>query len=124
MKRLTVLLAEDEALIAYDIEDRLSGAGFEVLGPYTTVADAEERVRCETPDVAVVDVRLRDGSALHMIENLTRRGIPVVIVSGLEAPDDYEHQNAPWLTKPVQFADLLCAIHQVMANEAPTTAQS
>src|SRR5687768_5778995 len=62
MKRLTVLLAEDEALIAYDIEDRLSGAGFEVLGPYTSVADAEERVRCETPDVAVVDVRLRDDS--------------------------------------------------------------
>ena len=59
-----------------------------------------------------------------MIENLRRRGIPVVIVSGLDAPDDYEHENTPWLTKPVNVGDLLRAIDQVMANKAPVIAQT
>src|SRR5687768_1185704 len=102
MKRLKALLAEDEALIAYDLKDTLICAGFDVLGPYATVVDAEARARRETPDVAVVDVRLRDDSALHMIENLRRRGIPVVIVSGLEATGDNQPEHAPWLTKPIK----------------------
>jgi DNA-binding response OmpR family regulator len=122
MKRFTALLAEDEALIAYDVEATLSAAGFEVLGPYGTVAEAQERVLHETPALAVVDILLRDHSAVNMIEDLRRRGVPVVIVSGLDAADYDQDEHVPWLTKPIKSVDLLLAIDQVMANKKPAEA--
>ena len=117
MERLKALVAEDEALIAYNLEATLQAAGFDVLGPYATLTDALEGVLHETPDLAIVDVSLRDDSAAHLIEILRNLSVPVVIVSGYQAPDDDQLQGSPWLTKPVMAEDLLSAIDKAMGNK-------
>jgi AmiR/NasT family two-component response regulator len=115
MKRRRALVAEDEALIAADLEDMLDNAGFDVVGPCATLVDAQERMLDEQPDVAIVDMRLRDDSADALIDNLRLRHIPLVIVSGLWPPDSgSRYEGLTWLSKPVDRSDLLHAIDDAM----------
>jgi two-component system, response regulator PdtaR len=120
MKKLKALLAEDEALIAAHLNDTLGDAGFDVLGPYATVADAQECMLRETPDVAILDMLLRDGSALTLIENPRLRHIPLVIVSGSSAPETLRRcEGLIWLSKPVAPDDLLDAVDDAMRARRP-----
>ncbi len=60
---MRVLIVEDEVLIAWMLADCLEGAGHEVVGPAATLAEA--MTVCEAaapPELAVLDVNLRDGS--------------------------------------------------------------
>jgi DNA-binding response OmpR family regulator len=55
-----VLAAEDEALIALDVETSLSDAGYSVLIASSRAAALKILSTCR-PDVAILDVQLRDG---------------------------------------------------------------
>lgn len=59
---MRILIVEDEALIAMVLADSLEDGGHEVMGPASTMGEA--LVLCETvlPDLALLDVNLRDGS--------------------------------------------------------------
>jgi CheY-like chemotaxis protein len=118
MRSRTVLLLEDDAVIAYDLRTTLSAAGFDVIGPYASAALAQEFLQHQMPDVVVVDVLLREDSALNLIDTLQKRRVPMVIVSGLSPPEDNRFAGAPWLAKPVSPADLLLAIERVLADAA------
>ena len=59
--RPLVLVLEDEALIALNLQDELQDAGYEVAGPFTTCAAALEWLQTETPDTAILDAALKDG---------------------------------------------------------------
>jgi DNA-binding response OmpR family regulator len=60
-----VLIVEDEPLIAWMLADCLEGAGHEVVGPAASMAEA--LALCEgpaaPPELAVLDIGLRDGSS-------------------------------------------------------------
>ncbi len=62
---MRVLIVEDEVLIAWMLADSLEGAGHEVLGPAATMVEA--LALCEAavppPELAVLDINLRDGSS-------------------------------------------------------------
>ena len=60
---MRVLIVEDEAVIAMVLADSLEDAGHEVVGPAATMAEA--LALCEgapPPELAVLDINLRDGS--------------------------------------------------------------
>ena len=60
---MRILIVEDEALIAWMLADSLEDAGHEVVGPAATMAEA--LALCEAaapPELAVLDINLRDGS--------------------------------------------------------------
>lgn len=79
---MTVLVAEDELLIAMDVMDELGAAGFVTVGPFARTAQALEYCRSHTPDCAVLDIRLQDGESYPLADFLTERHIPVVFHSG------------------------------------------
>ena len=56
-----VIIAEDDLMIADLLEDVLVGAGYDVCGIASTVAQAVELCDEHRPDLAVLDVRLADG---------------------------------------------------------------
>jgi DNA-binding LytR/AlgR family response regulator len=78
----TVLVAEDELLIALDIVDELEGAGFRIAGPFARARDAIEFCRQRMPDCAVLDVRLQDGECFPLADLLAEQGAPIVFHSG------------------------------------------
>ena len=79
----TLLIVEDEALVAIVLRDVLSEAGYHVLDLTTRHAEALEVARACKPDLALVNIRLagRD-DGIELAEHLKALDIPVVFISG------------------------------------------
>jgi DNA-binding response OmpR family regulator len=77
----TVLLVEDEPLIALDICESLHDAGASVLSAHTLSAGLH---LAGHPDlsVAVIDYRLGDGDGTAICDRLKQRDVPFVLHSG------------------------------------------
>ena len=58
----SVLVVEDEFLVALDMETILVDAGFEVLGPVGSVAEALRLIGDQKPDAALLDNNLNGQS--------------------------------------------------------------
>ena len=77
-----VLIVEDDALLALDIAQQMSDAGFEVVGPATSVAKALRLVTEVGCDAAVLDVNLGIVTGAPVALELKARGTPFVVLSG------------------------------------------
>src|SRR6476620_2293258 len=83
LKDARILLVEDSWHVGNAIKRLLRALGADVAGPAATIADAERLVAEHTPDVAIIDINLRDGEQSNgLINSLHEQRIPVVIVTG------------------------------------------
>lgn len=89
---LRILIVEDEAIIAMDIEDSVEEAGHVSVGWVTTAREAMAALQATTADLVLLDVRLMDGSsgfdvAAHLN---SAAGPPFVFLTANaeELPDD------------------------------------
>ena len=69
MDRATLLLVEDDPLTRSFLADNLTADGYELL-VCGTVRDALRALEYHRPDLAVVDLRLPDGSGLDLIRRV------------------------------------------------------
>ena len=60
--RVRVLIIEDNALIALNLETQMEDLGCDVVGVAVTAAQAIDTARRTLPDLALVDLQLADGS--------------------------------------------------------------
>lgn len=88
LHRARVLVAEDEPVIALDLASAVEEAGGEVVGPVASVRQALSLVDEDGIQAAIVDVDLLDGDIGPVIEELTRRGLPVIVHSGGGLPPE------------------------------------
>lgn len=82
MGGVRVLLAEDEPLIAMELEDALLDAGAQVVGPFATLPSLLQAVEAGDYDAAILDVRLGRSESFPAAEKLAARGVPVIFHSG------------------------------------------
>jgi DNA-binding response OmpR family regulator len=109
-----ILVVEDEALVAMLVEDALVDAGFAVLGPARSVAQALEMLNAETPDAAVLDLNLGGENSLSVADALAARGIPFLVATGYGAAGLPAHlRHIPVLPKPYDPADLTVAVDRL-----------
>ncbi|MGD9803722.1 MAG: response regulator [Hyphomicrobiaceae bacterium] len=106
------LVVEDEPLLAMEVAEHLTDAGFEVVGPATSVAKALRLLNEIDCDVAVLDVHLGSEHSEPVALALKARGKPFVVVSG----NSQKHyppgfQGAPSLSKPIRPAALVSLLH-------------
>ncbi len=102
-----ILVVEDEALVAMLVEDALEDAGFGVIGPVRSVAQALEALEMEAPDAAVLDLNLAGENSVAVADALVARGIPFVVATGYGAAGlPATHRQALVLPKPYDPADL------------------
>ena len=97
------MIVEDEALIAYSLEDSLRDLGLGVAGPFVSCAEALAYLATSPlPDLAIVDAILRDGTCLELARELTSRRVPFLIYSGRDAFEEQppELSGVPWIEKP------------------------
>lgn len=111
-----VLLLEDEALIALNLQDELQDAGFSVGGSFTTCADALFWLESNTPDVAVLDTVLKDTHCGDVARELVDRNVPFVIYSGHREDRDLlaEFHHVRWIEKPVPPSVLIDECKQLL----------
>ncbi len=100
---MTVLILEDNVLLAMELQELLGEWGARVLGPVPSVVRARELLSRQQPDIAVLDIRLRDGTSLELAAELRVAGVRCVFVSGYSERYDIPESLAalPRLTKPV-----------------------
>lgn len=113
---LSVLVVEDEPLIAMMIEDFVDLLGHQLAGTADSVADALVRVGEGGFDVAILDVHLRDGACWPVADALSAAGKPFVLATGghTEAPP-VAHTNAPTLGKPFTMDGVGAALSGLVA---------
>ena len=84
-----------------------------MLGPVPTTADAMLLISRETPDVALVDIHLRDGELSYdFIDWLHDRGIRVVVLTGYADVSVTIGKAAAVLQKPVKEELLITSLRQ------------
>jgi DNA-binding NtrC family response regulator len=97
-----ILIAEDEAMIALDLESVLEDLGCEIIGPVANVEDIVQQCEAHHPDGALLDINLRGKQVFAVLPQLIQQGLPVIITSGYDdvtlIPQDF--RGLPRISKP------------------------
>ena len=115
----TLLVVEDEYIVAADLAMRLEDAGAAVVGPAGSVEEALDLVQSEgsTLDAAVLDVNLAGQRVYPVADALIARGVPFVLTTGYDASAiDSKYVDIPRCEKPVDPAALARSLAAALAN--------
>ena len=112
----TILLVEDEMIIAFDISDRLEDSGFSIDGPHPSVDKALAALEKSRPDGAVLDVQLTDGTVYPVADKLKSMGVPIVFHSGHARSEDLasRYPGASVCTKPCPLGKLEQTLQDIL----------
>jgi two-component system, response regulator PdtaR len=98
---LRLLIVEDEAVVAMNMEAALTDAGFEVVGTVDTETDAVAAALQLRPDVIIMDITLREGDGIRAARIIEERlKTHIVFVSGNSDPKTLAGAHA---IKPAGF---------------------
>ena len=103
MAKSTILIVEDDALMAANLAARVRKLGYVVLGPADTLEAAEALIKAGAPDAALLDFDVGGGASTELAAGLARAGVPVAFCTGHERLGGLppELKDAPLLRKPV-----------------------
>jgi two-component system, response regulator PdtaR len=104
----TILLVEDEFLLALQLEDLLQSRGGTVLGPFPKLDEAMRAAQREDFAFAILDINLNGTMVYPLADDLLARGIPFLFLSGYSLSNLPERFRAVTrLNKPCDPALLL-----------------
>ena len=111
-KKIKILIAEDEVIVAQWMKMELEDAGYEVLNYVTTGEKAIEYALENKPDIILLDVNLIgkiDG--IEAAEKITDTlNIPIIFMTGYNESSIYERAQkikpVGYLEKPVEIYDI------------------
>jgi len=110
---LTVLIVEDEFIIADEIAMIVEHAGHSVVGPVATVDEAINLISAnELPRFAIMDANLNGQSSAPLARKLDELGVPFCVCTGYRSDDlRSAFGNAPILQKPINTNALIAMIN-------------
>jgi DNA-binding NtrC family response regulator len=109
----SILIVEDEPLVALDIETALKDAGASV-----TIAQSARQalgaVEADGLSAAVLDHRLGDGDSDELRKRLKARGVPFLVYSGY--PDIGGTADIVVVSKPAKTETLLLVLEKLLRD--------
>ena len=112
----TLLVVEDESVVAMDIEYQLRDMGYQVCGCVDNGRDAIARARSDRPDLVLMDIVLKgdmDGIAAAAVIGMEMH-IPVLFLTAYSDDQTVARAAGTWpygyLTKPFQNRELRAGI--------------
>ena len=120
MEKAKILIVEDEAIIAMEIENQLQGLGYEVTSIVDTGEKAIKKAEEDKPDLILMDIRIKgemDGIiAAEEIRN--RYGIPVIFSTAYLDQERIDRAKITmpfgYVLKPIQERDLKVTIEMAL----------
>lgn len=101
-KPMSILVVEDESLIAMNLEMILEDLGHSVIGPVMTLRDLEKMLEGDfRADAAILDVNIAGEHIFPYARRLADLGVPLLFASGYGASgisEDLAHH--PVVPKP------------------------
>ncbi len=117
-----VLIIEDEAVIAMDLSDLVTGAGHEVCAMETTASGAVAAAKRERPDLVLADFQLADNSSgIDAVkEILASFSVPVIFITAFPARLLTGERPEPTflITKPYSPDMVRAAVSQALFFES------
>lgn len=108
-----ILIVEDEPLTAFDNENFLGDAGYEVVATIDDLGEALEILDREVVHLILSDVRLRkDQTGIELARAAKTKGVPTLFVTGLSSSAASE-VAVGCLMKPYTERQLIRAIEAV-----------
>lgn len=120
----TIMVVEDEALVALDLALTVEDAGAEVAGPCYRLSSALDMARRTEIDGAVLDVDLHGETVLPLAHDLQDRGVPFIFHTGRAdlAALARDFPRAPICVKPSSPERLLDCLRNALAGGADASA--
>jgi len=110
-----VLLLEDEAIIAFAVEDMLTDIGCIVVGPALRLEEACELARAVPLDAAVLDVNINSERSYSVAKELQRRNVPFLFATGYDREGVEWEDGADVIAKPYRKEQLQAALERLLA---------
>lgn len=117
-----ILIIEDEAVIAMDLSDLVTGAGHTVCAVEDTASKAVDAARRERPDLVLADIQLADGSSgIDAVKQILESfDVPVIFITAF--PDRLLTGERPeptfLITKPYSPDMVRAAVSQALFFES------
>lgn len=107
----TILLVEDDPLVAMMLEGYLDTLGYALAGPAESVEGALHLIGTASFDGAIVDVHLANGEiSAPVVAALKAAATPFLVTTGHHVALDPAFGGAHLLTKPFTLASLEAAL--------------
>jgi len=110
-----IFVAEDEYLVFLALEDDLKDLGFDVLGPFVTLAAARAAAASEAVDLALLDINMSGEMAYPLADDFAAKGVPFIFLSGYTA-DAYpeRYRGAARICKPYDPSMLIAQVQRMI----------
>jgi len=124
MKKHKILIIEDEIIVAADIEDMLTFAGYYVPCIASTFEQVKKCIAEALPDLILCDINLRgEMTGIEIITEINKKySIPFIYVSAYSNKDitNSAGYTNPWgyITKPFSEKQLLTAVSVFFAQSS------
>lgn len=117
-KRETLMIVEDEALVAIALHDELQDAGYKVLDLTDRQDEALQVAKAEKPHLALVNISLAGGDdGIELSEHLKAMGIPVLLISGqVSRASSAKTVAIGSMPKPYNAAEMVVAVAHLLAR--------
>ncbi|TVL92630.1 response regulator transcription factor [Streptomyces sp. SAJ15] len=123
--KITVFLLDDHEVVRRGVHELLAvEPDIEVVGEAGTAADALARIPAAHPDVAVLDVRLPDGSGVEVCREVRSRDDSIKCLMLTSFADDEALFDAimagasGYVLKAIRGSELLSAVRDVAAGKS------
>jgi len=125
---VSVVLLEDEYLIALDAEQNLDVLGVKRVRVVNTLAGAAAIAEAGDVDVAILDLNINGEMSFKVAEMFRNKGIPIVFASGYELRDRFDadlegtavHLRKPYTAEGLKDA-LTAALNKPVVPATPNT---
>ena len=113
----SILIVEDEPLIAMMLEDFIEGLGYKVVATCESVGDALEKVEQGGFDLAILDVHLHGETIWPVAGALRARNVPFVLATGGHVDNPpAEFESVAVLEKPYTIERVESVIGATLAS--------
>ena len=100
-----MLLLQNDVLPNLSLVEAITEAGFALMGPFSTVADAMECIEKDRPDVVVLDMTVSDGISFELADELYGRNIPFLFYTSWRDSNAHavDLEDVSLAEKPLEF---------------------
>jgi two-component system, response regulator PdtaR len=115
-QRPTVLVVEDEFIIALDLSETVQDLGYALEGPFADNEHAFDAIDQEMPDCAILDIFVGDGEVYPLADALAEAGVPLIFHSGHVPPHEVRkrYPDALACTKPCPPDQMIDLLHEAV----------
>ncbi|GAN69053.1 response regulator [Acetobacter orleanensis] len=109
LRDMSILIVEDQFLIAMDVEQALAEHGLTQVRTVSSVREAMQAIRSKRPDLALLDFNLGEETSADIAQALHEANIPFLFATGhaRRSMIPTEFQDVPVVRKPYAPATLI-----------------